>query len=307
MTLKHCILISGGSGLLAINWALRLRDNWEVHLLLNEREIELPSAQVHKVNLKSLKETTKMVKAINPHVLINTVGLTDVEKCENEPQLARLSNVTVAKNLAIAAKETECRFIHISTDQLYDGKKKFQNEEDSPHPLNHYGITKLQAELDVWRAYDKSLILRTNFFGWGPPYRRSFSDWIIDSLSDGKDIELYTNVFYTPIYIPVLIDAAHLLLGTNRRGLFNVVGRDRLSKYQFGMMLSKSFGFDDSLISGATLNSISKIVNRPLDMSLSSEKFNSCMSTQMPSIESMVEMLVTDAWIANEFRHLAQN
>lgn len=307
MTLKHCILISGGSGLLAINWALRLRDDWEVHLLLNEREIELPSAQVHKVNLKSLKETREMVKTINPHVLVNTVGLTDVEKCENEPQLALLSNVTVAKNLAIAAKETECSFIHISTDQLYDGKKQFQNEDDSPGPLNYYGVTKLQAELEVWRAYDKSLILRTNFFGWGPPYRRSFSDWIIDTLSDGENIELYTNVFYTPIYIPILIDAAHRLLSANRPGLFNVVGRDRLSKYQFGMLLSKSFGFDDDLISGISLNSRSKIVNRPLDMSLSNEKFHSCTSAQMPSIESMVEMLVTDAWIANELRHLAKD
>ena len=63
-------------------------------------------------------------------------------------------------------------------------EKKFYNENDFTNPLNYYAKTKVEAEKKLLKYNPSCLIIRTNFFGFGPNYRKSFSDWIIDSLKN---------------------------------------------------------------------------------------------------------------------------
>ncbi len=66
-------------------------------------------------------------------------------------------------------------------------------DESSPvQPINIYGRTKAKAELDVLSVCPSAIIVRTNFFGWGLPHRKSFSDLIIESLRDGREIGLFS-------------------------------------------------------------------------------------------------------------------
>ena len=80
------------------------------------------------------------------------------------------------KKLAQISLETGSKLIHISTDHLYDGTKDIYTEDDLVSPLNVYGKTKAQAENEVLSINPKALIVRTNFYGWGLSYRKSFSD-----------------------------------------------------------------------------------------------------------------------------------
>ena len=72
-------------------------------------------------------------------------------------------------------------------------------------PLNLYAKTKLMSEQLIQKEITNYLIIRTNFFGWGPKYRPSFSDRIIINLSEDKEIHLFEDVFFSPVSIYNLI------------------------------------------------------------------------------------------------------
>jgi dTDP-4-dehydrorhamnose reductase len=146
-------------------------------------------------------------------------------------------------------------------------------QEDEPiNAINEYGRTKALAESTVVEINPNALIIRTNFYGWGTSYRKSFSDEIIQSLRNHQTLHLFDDVHYTPIFVENLIQTVHDLLDKKAKGIFHVVSDDRISKYDFGVLIAEEFGLDKSLIHKSTLQSQGKLVKRPLDMSLSNEK-----------------------------------
>jgi dTDP-4-dehydrorhamnose reductase len=163
-------------------------------------------------------------------------------------------------------------FVHISTDHLYPGYNACADEDLPISPINIYGSTKAEAELRVLEENPEALIIRTNFYGWGTSYRQSFSDFIIRTLRAEKQIELFDDVFYTPIIAEVLAQATHDLIALKARGIFNVVGGQRLSKFDFGVRLAKEFDLNEALIKATQITKQTSLVKRPLDMSLSNKK-----------------------------------
>lgn len=139
-------------------------------------------------------------------------------------------------------------------------------------PINVYGQTKAEAELRVQENHPDVLVMRANFYGWGTRYRRSFSDAIIESLRSGKELTLFTDVFYTPILAEAAASAAHDLIESKVSGIVNVVGDERISKYEFGIKLAKEFDLDASLVRPGLLGDKVALVQRPHDMSLSNQK-----------------------------------
>ena len=94
---------------------------------------------------------------------MNAAALTDVDECEREAEKAYEINVKLAKDLAILSNEVGADFIQISTDQVFDGEKRFYTELDVPSPINKYGLTKWHGEQEVLRCKEDALVLRTNF------------------------------------------------------------------------------------------------------------------------------------------------
>ena len=298
------LVISGGSGLLGINWAIQTRDDWDVHLLLHRREVSLPKVTCHVADLSTSDSAIQSISRLVPDLVINSVGMTNVDRCQVDKDLATHSNVVVAANMAAAAKNAGSKFVQISTDQLFNGAKPLQTEEDQPCPVNHYGSTKWKAEQVVSEILPDSLILRTNFFGWGPLYRHSFSDWILGALAKGQFIHLFEDVFYSPIYIPKLIEAAHGLVEVGQSGVFNIVGGERISKYQFGVHLCSVFGYEERLLIPSSLSGSDSLVSRPMDMSLSNNKLKCCDVAAVPCVRSMLEAMAADRDVVELLRRV---
>jgi len=99
--------------------------------------------------------------------------------------------------------------------------------------------------------------------------------------------------------MPNLIEAVHGLFAEGQSGVFNIVGGERLSKYQFGKRLSWVFGCDESLIRPTLLSQMSDFVPRPLDMSLSNDKLLSTNAVVMPDLSTMLETLAADRPVAD--------
>ena len=158
------------------------------------------------------------------------------------------TSILLGFNVARQAFKLNIALAHISTDHLFDGANAKYTEDDSIHPLNTYGCHKALAESLIQEVHPKSLIIRTCFFGWGPKYRRSFSDYIIDALRSNQNVTLYDDVVFSPINVTDLIRIVHELVELNSEGVFNVCARDSISKYEFGMRLAKSQGLNSELM-----------------------------------------------------------
>ena len=285
--------------MLAVNWAVQMRYQWDVHLLLHHRKIAIPGVTCHMVDISTPDTAGRVINRLLPDLVINSVALTDVDRCARDQDLATQCNVKIATNMAFAAKASGSTFVQISTDHLFDGTKPLRSEKDQPSPANHYGMTKWQAEMEVAEALAESLIVRTNFFGWGPSYRPSFSDWILSALENGQQVHMFTDAYFTPVYMSNLINAVHSLYEAGQSGIYNIVGGERLSKYQFGKRLCRVFGCDETLVRPTLLSERSNMVPRPFDMSLSNDKLMSIKGIVMPDLSTMLEALDADRHVAD--------
>ncbi len=289
--MKQKVLITGGSGLLAVNWALSIRNYYAVTLLLHNKKILLPGVDTSVVSLGSLNECASVLVKYQPDIVINTAGIANVEECESNPDLAQEVNVELARNMAIACSRQGVKLVHISTDHFVLGCQKFSTEKSKLDPINSYASTKLEGEQKVLETNEDALIIRTNFFGWGTRYRQSFSDLIVNNLRSNKKIELFSDVFFTPILIHELSDKVHKLISLGESGIFNVVGKNRLSKYEFGIKLANSFELDASLISAISIDNKTDLTIRPKDMSLSNVKLCKALNCSIPNIDKQFKAL----------------
>lgn len=285
------ILFTGGSGLLALNCAIHLRNDFEIYLGLHSRVISLDGVKTCKLNLENEEELELLLKRIKPDILVNTAGMTNVEECELNPNEAFKINSMVPGRLAKMSKNLDIYFIHISTDHLFDGTKSFQSEEDTISPLNVYGKSKAKGEQEVLENNNNALIVRTNFFGWGTFYRKSFSDYIIENLKSGKDIDLFDDVNYTPILASTVASFIKILIQKQQFGIYTIVSSEKITKYDFGKLIANKFGFNKSLINKSSIKSKLNLIQRPLDMSLSNLKFKNLIKLEIPTITTQIEEL----------------
>lgn len=285
------ILITGGSGLLALNWACALRDTQQIILGLHRRQVSLEGTLAVQINLDSLVDLMDQMRVIRPQYVIHTAGLASVEKCESNPILARELNVSLAINIAKVCAILKIPLAHISTDHLFSGNQAFAVENFPASPINIYASTKAEAELKVLEENPEALVIRTNFYGWGTSYRHSFSDFIIGTLRAEKRLELFDDVFYSPILVETLAQATHDLMTLNAKGVFHIVSSQRLSKFDFGLMLAKEFDLDEGLIKATQITRQSLPVKRPLDMSLSNKKTVSILGRDLGTIRDNLSRL----------------
>lgn len=263
-------LITGGSGFLGIYWAnILINQGHKVSLLLNKKKIN--QKKIDFVNITKNFSFEKFLKKNKFDIIINTASLTNVDLCERKPKLAKIVHEKFVENLSKAAKKNSIFLTHISTDHLFSGNKSFYTEKDKTKPLNTYARGKLKSEKIIKKNLKEYLIIRGNFFGWAPSYKRSFSDWIILSNIKKKIINVFDDVEFTPLYILDFIKISNMLINKKFTGVYNVCSSNKMSKYNFAQTIIKLFNLNKNYIQKSLIIN-TKLTLRPLDMSLSFDK-----------------------------------
>jgi dTDP-4-dehydrorhamnose reductase len=279
------VFVTGGAGLLGVNWAATVRERYRVLLGLHDRTIALRGVEAQAIALGSVDKLTRAFEKAQSFLVVHTAGITNVEACEADPDLARHVNVQLADNVAQACARLGIALAHVSTDHLFSGEGDLIREEDAVSPTNVYGHTKAEAESRVLDAHPGAMVVRTNFYGWGPSYKRSFSDTIIDGLRAGEPVSLFDDVTYTPILMSALVNTAHDLVDRKASGIFHVTGDDCVSKHQFGMRVARRFGLDANLIVAGSIRDRPELVARPRRMSLSNRKARALLGRSLGGID----------------------
>jgi len=224
----------------------------------------------------------------NPQVVIHTAAWVDVDGCQVNPAKAKESNETLTK-LVVSASPKNAKIVYISTEQVFPGNKTYAKESDPTRPINIYGRTKLAGEQIVQESGRPHLIVRTNFFGWSSGRKKTFGEWLIQSLRDKQPIRLFTDFYFTPLYAGLMVDRLERLLKKDPQGVVHLGGRDRVSKYEFGKKLARMSGLSFGSVKDARMDSVASLAPRPKDISLNSDRAEALLGTKSPTLEKSLQ------------------
>lgn len=219
-------LIAGAGGMLgtALQQVLTLRDT--PFVAPSEREFDITDADAARRSVDAFVHNGG-----EGGVLFNAAAYTNVERAEDEPELAFRVNELGARILAEAAREAGLGFVHISTDFVFDGTKAGPyTEDDAPNPLSAYGASKLAGELAVASANPDSLIVRTAWvFG---PGGANFPTKILELASRMPALKVVTDEIGSPTYTVDLASGCVRLVDASAHGLFHLAGSGACSRFE---------------------------------------------------------------------------
>jgi len=265
------VLITGSSGLLGRKLTSYCRKHFRVvPTFATIKNCE----DAVKMDIRLTDKVEGILKTIKPDVIFHTAAMTNVDACEVNRKMAWLINVVGTKNLAEVAEGIDCKFVYLSTDYVFDGKKGMYKEADEPSPVNYYAKTKLEGEKVVERICRNYIIVRSSvLYGWHPT-KKSFATWLINKLRSGSPVNIITDQFNSPTLTDDLAEMTVELVKRNQNGIFHCAGSERISRYEFAMKIAYVFGLDKGLIKKTTSDKLNWKASRPMDSSLDVSKIS---------------------------------
>lgn len=242
-------------------------------LSIGDEVFALARSEMDIADIRAVRET---VAKLRPEAILNCAAFTNVDGAESEPRAAYAANVQGVENLALAACEVDSRFVTISTDYVFDGRKSgFYTQRDTPNPKGVYAVTKRQGEIAAMQANARTIIVRS---GW--IYGRGGTNFlcVMDKLmAEGKTLNAIKDSFGTPTFADDLAARIRELGELDIPAVFHVTNSGPGTSYLgFAEKLCELGGFDPSLIRPVSKDDLDRPAPRPTSSKLAclfSEKF----------------------------------
>jgi dTDP-4-dehydrorhamnose reductase len=231
---RPLVLVTGANGQLGKELQ-QLEKKWPLFRFLFLSREDLP---IHHFEL-----VRNFFKASKPSVLINCAAYTAVDKAEQEPLLARQVNAEAVGLLAAVCAANQCRFIHVSTDYVFDGTATSPyKEEDLTAPQSVYGQTKLEGERQALLANPQTVIIRTSWVY--SSFGKNFVKTIIRLLQDKPQISVVKDQLGSPTFAADLANSILQIISSNNwiPGIYNYSNSGIISWYQFAEEIGKLAG-----------------------------------------------------------------
>jgi len=204
-----------------------------------------------------------------PDVIINCAAMTDVDRCETERALAWESNARLVEHIVNQCKRNGNRYIHVSTDYVFDGRKGPYTETDTPNPINYYGKTKLAAENICAQSRIDHTVIRTMWlYGEEAGRKRSFVRWIAETVGAGESINVVTDEIGTPSLIDDVAYGIIKAIERQKNGVINIAGPEVMSRWDFARIVAEVYQLDQKLILPIDSSQLSRLAKRPLHSGL---------------------------------------
>ncbi len=200
------------------------------------------AVDVDRLDITDSAATAAFVAESKPDIIINCAGMTNVDGCESDPETAFNVNARGVRNLAAAAESIGAKFVHISTDYVFDGEgKRPYLEWDLPDPQSIYGASKELGERYAMQFCKKSFIVRT---AWLYGYRgKNFVKTVIRILKERGEMTVVNDQRGNPTSANDLAYHILKLCLTDEYGIYHCTGEGECSWYDFAAKIAEYSGF----------------------------------------------------------------
>jgi dTDP-4-dehydrorhamnose reductase len=290
------VLVVGSNGLLGQKVAEQLVRGFNYHVTLTSIESapvrEMPAAPYIQADITNRKAVKDLVGSVNPDVIINCAAMTNVDACETEREIAWKINVGGVEHLIEAARKRPAVIIHVSSDYVFDGRNGPYHEEDRPEPLSYYGKSKLASENALRTSDVPYFVARTMvLYGYAEGVKANFALWLVNSLRDRQTVRIVDDQIGNPTLVDDLAFGLIRAMEMKRRGIYNIAGKDIVSRFDFAVALAKSFGLDVSLIQPIKTAQLNQPAARPLKSGLITLKAEVDLGLKLSGVEQGLALL----------------
>lgn len=198
------------------------------------------------------EDAKKILLKIHPEIIINTAAYHRVDECEDNPAMSFAVNSIAVRDLAFICRGLQSVLVHFSSDYIFNGTKNAPYiEEDTPNPLNVYGVSKLAGEFFVQNILKRYYIVRTSgLYGetgcWGKG--TNFVDSMISLEEAGKAIKVVNDQTVTPTSTLELAQRIGELIETNHFGLYHLTNEGQCTWFEFAKKIFNILGRNPNLI-----------------------------------------------------------
>ena len=243
---------------------------------------------LYHLDALNLNKFNDLLKDIQPDVVINCAGFTNVDDCEIYPEKSWVINCKLPVDIAEICKLRDIKFIHISTDHYLNISNTKLLETGAIGLVNQYGYTKFSAEKMIMRINQNAMVIRTNFFHFNLENPTSFLDKLIISSRNRVITKSYNDVWFTPISTKTLIVYLNKLVELNFSGLINVSSNEVISKYDFHQTVLDCLKLSNDLHRPFSIGDVKLRALRPKYMALDNGKLEETTRIKTPSIYDMI-------------------
>ena len=273
------ILLFGGSGQLGKT------------LLEQDEKNEFIAPTREEFDLETQFGVEKIFQNHSPDVVVNAAAWTDVVNAEKDRDKAFKINADGTKAIAIEAAKYGAKFIHISTDFVFDGfLKKPYVETSKKNPISIYGESKSKGEEYLLSVYsENSYVLRTSWLY--SKYRSNFVKSIIGKLLDDEEpISVVSDQIGSPTWCEDLAMAINSIVTHSiEPGIYHFANQGNTSRSNFAEKIARLVGFAPDRIRDIQTGAGRDVVRRPSYSVLSAEKFRLATGREIPSWEHSLE------------------
>lgn len=191
------------------------------------------------IEITDIKNTKQVLQRIKPDIVINTAAYHRVDEMEDYPDKAFQINATAQKNLAQLCQENGWAVVFISTDYVFGADKKRQKpyvEEDTPGPLNVYGVSKLAGEYFTRYICPHHFVIRVSgLHGVAGSSGKggNFVETMIRLGGEKGEVSVVADQVLTPTYTKNIAENMLELLKTEHFGLYHMTAEGQCSWWQF--------------------------------------------------------------------------
>lgn len=267
------LLITGASGFLGWNLCQAATSNWEVYGTYFSHKVEIPNISLFKVDLRDYQAIAELFETIKPDGIIHTAAASRPNFCQTNPEESYEINVEASINIARLCSEYNIHCAFTSTDLVFDGKNPVYSETDPVSPICYYGEQKVAAEVKMREITDAIALCRMPLmFGQASPVSPSFIQGMIGNLKADKEVNLFVDEFRTPASATAASAGLLLALEKKVKGILHLGGKEKTSRYDFGLLLADIWQLPQELIKPGKQADVVMVAKRSPDTSLDSSK-----------------------------------
>ena len=231
------------------------------------------------------------VAGADPSLVLNAAAYNMVDVAEHEPAAAFMANALAVRNLAVACRQVDAQLVHFSTDYVFDGAAgRPYAENDEPHPLGAYAVSKYAGELYARGYLESPLIVRTSgVFGPGGLHtaRGNFIELMLRLARGNQPIRVVEDHVASPTYAPALAERVAQLAERDASGVFHLGGGTPISWFEFARTIFRLAGLEPQLRATSD-REYRTVARRPKYSALSNAKAESFGIAPMPPLEQAV-------------------